>query len=336
MDNKAPEDMTVDRDEALGVKSLVSYVDSNSHKLKESAVDEKRFKPTVDPADKKEVQLGSGTIIVSTVKDDEDARFKQVERSSMAKEDVKPILLRESVKSINGSESETHPFTDQNSVLEMKDNDILELAAVKVKTSVLDSDGELEEKLELPLKPELDSIKKTLYDKEPLESYAGGDREAATPLRNPSHFLSPRLLSPSFFESGLELEITSSPSPVSESTVVGFNLILDTYIDDELEKKLEKPLKPTLDSIKKVPADKEPLEYSAGGDTLSSVNKEFEPLEIELDLVQVQSDESPKTCSEHDDELIYWCKEDQIMVCPDCFIFGKHRLHTPLRNEEMR
>ena len=153
----------------------------------------------------------------------------------------------------------------------------------------------------------------------------------ATPLRNPSHFLSPRLLSPSFFESGLE-----SPSPVSESTVVGFNLILDMCIDDELEKKLEKPLKPTLDSIKKVPADKEPLEYSAWGDTLSSVNKQFERTETEIDLVQVQSDESPKTCSEHDEELIYWCKEDQIMVCQDCFIFGKHRSHTPLRNEEMR
>ena len=224
---------------------------------------------------------------------------------------------------------------NQKKVKEVLDQvEILELAAVKVKTSVLDSDGELEEKLEIPLKPELDSIKKTLDDKEALEITAGGDREAATPSRNPSHFRSPRLLSPSFFESGLELEFTSSPSPVKESTVVGFNLILDMYIDDELEKQLEKPLKPTLDSIKKSPVDKGPLECSAGGNTLSSINKQFEPTETELDLVQ--SDESPKTCSEHEEELMYWCKEDQLMVCPDCFIFGKHRLHTPLRNEEMR
>merc|ERR1719431_1359511 len=86
-----------DRDDAVDsgktVKPLSSYADSNSRKLKESAVDERRFKPTADPAGKKEVQRGSATINASTMKDNQDARFKHLERSSKAEEDVKPILL---------------------------------------------------------------------------------------------------------------------------------------------------------------------------------------------------------------------------------------------------
>ena len=47
--------------------------------------------------------------------------------------------------------------------------------------------------------------------------------------------------------------------------------------------------------------------------------------------------ETSKTCSEHEEEeLLYWCKEDQVMVCKECLIFGTHRLHTPLKGEEMR
>ena len=57
-----------------------------------------------------------------------------------------------------------------------------------------------------------------------------------------------------------------------------------------MEKK--KPLKPTLDSIKKPLADQEPLESSAGGNTISSVNKQAESKETTSN--KVKSDESPK------------------------------------------
>ena len=96
-----------DRDDAVdsgkSVKSLSSYADSSSHKLKESAVDERRFKATVDPAGKKEVQRGSATINAATMKDNQDARFKHLERSSKAEEDVKSIIGSE----LNDSESKT-------------------------------------------------------------------------------------------------------------------------------------------------------------------------------------------------------------------------------------
>ena len=85
-------DRDVAVDSGKSVKSLSSYADSSSHKLKESAVDERRFKATVDPAGKKEVQRGSATINASTMKDNQDARFKHLERSSKAEEDVKSII----------------------------------------------------------------------------------------------------------------------------------------------------------------------------------------------------------------------------------------------------
>ena len=48
-------------------------------------------------------------------------------------------------------------------------------------------------------------------------------------------------------------------------------------------------------------------------------------------------EESRINCTEHEEEeVLYWCKEDQIMVCKECLIFGKHRFHTALKGEEMR
>ena len=48
-------------------------------------------------------------------------------------------------------------------------------------------------------------------------------------------------------------------------------------------------------------------------------------------------EETRINCTEHEEEeVLYWCKEDQIMVCKECLIFGKHRLHTALKGEEMR
>merc|ERR1719477_280020 len=131
------------------VKPHSSFGDSNSHKIKESAVDERRSKPTVDPAVKKEVQRSLATITTSTMKDNQETRFEHLERSSKAEEDEKPILLKEPAKSTNGSElkdsdSKTRTsanFSKQDSIPEMKDGEILELAVEKPKEIYEDNDS---------------------------------------------------------------------------------------------------------------------------------------------------------------------------------------------------
>lgn len=48
-------------------------------------------------------------------------------------------------------------------------------------------------------------------------------------------------------------------------------------------------------------------------------------------------EKTKENCTEHEEEeVLYWCKEHQIMVCKECLIFGKHRLHTALKGEDMR
>ena len=48
-------------------------------------------------------------------------------------------------------------------------------------------------------------------------------------------------------------------------------------------------------------------------------------------------DKTKEKCKDHEEEeVLYWCKEDQIMVCKECLIFGRHRLHTALKGEDMR
>ena len=191
-------------------------------------------------------------------------------------------------------------LSNQDSFLEMKDSEILEFAAVVKKR-------ELGETLDKLLKPILDSIKKTLPVKESLESSAGGDKltnankkagatdkyPKTSSSNNPSYCLKVKATEASDKEIleesandplSLVIDLDNRATEVKENTSV-FNS------DDKLEEKLEKPLKTTLDSIKKPLDGKEPLESSACRDVLSSANKQAEPSETTLD--SVQGDESP-------------------------------------------
>lgn len=56
-------------------------------------------------------------------------------------------------------------------------------------------------------------------------------------------------------------------------------------------------------------------------------------------FVQEEDVNSPiaEYCAIHPDEKAdYWCKEDSLLVCKDCLIFGEHRGHTAVKGEEMR
>merc|ERR1719431_1612472 len=285
-----------DRDDAVDsgktVKPLSSYADSNSHKLKESAVDERRFQPTADPAGKKEVR-GLATINASTVKDNQDARFKHLERSSKAEEDVKPILLKESVKSINGSQlndsnSKTRASTNlskQDSIPEMKDSEILELAVEKPKEMSEDTDSISLQNDSPQAGKATEANDKVIGEEDTKVSETGKTKSLPQEFKINQEPDSEESADDSL---SLVIDLDNKAPVVKEKTSV-FDF------DDELEEKLETPLKPTLDSIKKPLADKEPLESSADGNTLSSVNKQAESTETTLD--KVQSDESPKTSS---------------------------------------
>jgi len=297
VDPNKDENKIKDRGDAMDsgkmVKPHSSFGDSNSHKIKESAVDERRSKPTVDPAVKKEVQRSLATITTSTMKDNQDTRFKHLERSSKAEEDEKPILLKEPAKSTNGSElkdsdSKTRTsanFSKQDSIPEMKDGEILELAVEKPKEIYEDNDSK---SLVNDLPPEVKATE--VNDKEIVEEATKVSETGKTKALAREFKINQEPDSEESADDSLSLVIDlDNKAPVVKEKTSVFDF------DDELEEKLEKPLKPALDSIKKPLADKEPLESSAGGDVLSSANKQAEPSETTLD--QVQSDESSKTSS---------------------------------------
>merc|ERR1719431_1481972 len=277
-----------DRDDAVDsgktVKPLSSYADSNSHKLKESAVDERRFQPTADPAGKKEVR-GLATINASTMKDNQDARFKHLERSSKAEEDVKPINGSE----LNDSDSKTRASaipSKHDSIPEMKDSEILELAVEKPKEIYEDNDSlSLPNDSPPPPGKATEAIDKVIKEEDSKVSETGKTKSLPQEFKINQEPDSEESADDSL---SLVIDLDNKAPVVKEKTSV-FDF------DDELEEKLEKPLKPSLDSIKKPLADKEPLESSAGGNILSSVNKQAESTETTLD--KVQSDESPKTSS---------------------------------------
>ena len=42
-------------------------------------------------------------------------------------------------------------------------------------------------------------------------------------------------------------------------------------------------------------------------------------------------------CPDHPLVVVeYWCKEDKVLVCKECLIFGLHRGHTALNGEQRR
>ena len=42
------------------------------------------------------------------------------------------------------------------------------------------------------------------------------------------------------------------------------------------------------------------------------------------------------SCEVHPNPLEYWCQDDCMLVCKDCLIFGEHKAHNAVKQEQRR
>merc|ERR1712106_176078 len=298
------------------VKSLSSYMESNSHKLKENVVEERRSKPSADTSSsKKEVEHNSANINPPSSKDNQEPRFKHFERSSKAEEAVKPILLKEPVKSIKASElkdSDNKIGTTSNlpkcEVTSDVKKDEIQLVEEEDKPKILadrfEGSSKAKSVSEVEEKIQVSSLKSLASNPSPPVSPVAEDGSIQM---EKDEDVTSDVCDNSPAKSLSDLDFKSNHQPDSEESADdSMSLVIDLDnkapvvkektsvfdFDDDLEEKFEKPMKPTLDSIKKPLAAKEPFKSSVAVDILSSANKLAEPTETTPE--PTQSAASPK------------------------------------------